>query len=166
MIIIKIIFGALLLFVAWTYIFHKKLAFQLNAWMREYVFNDQIVLFSGRRIAILLLILGGVALFSGLEGIIDVQPVKPNIAATMIEEARKDSKNGRYSAVVRRCRELIRSTPNSVEAWELLVDAYSRLGEKQLAQEAASVLLRLSPDHPIGQSFFQTEKQRVDRERE
>lgn len=166
MVILKIALGFLALAIAWSYIFQKKFIFQINAWMREYVFSDQVALFSGRRVAVLLLILGSLALFSGLQSIIQVQPIKPNIAAQMLSEAHKDFREKKYLRVVNRCRALVRVNPDSAEAWELLVESWWVMGEKSKAREAAKVLLRLQPDHPFGKSSFHDEMEKMKKEKE
>lgn len=164
--IFKIILGLLLIFIAWTYLFHNKLIFRLNTWMRENVFNDQVVLFSGRRVAILLVVLGAVALFSGLEGIVQFQEVKPHIAAQIIGQAKQDLAQKKYKNAVYKCRTLLKTNPNSIEAWELLVQIHSRMGEKELARKDAQVLLRLDPAHPLGKSIYLDEKNKIQKEKE
>src|SRR5438034_1338707 len=129
--IIKIVLGIFLLLVAWGYIFQKKLIYKINAWMRDFVFNDQTVLFSGCRVAILLIVLGVIALFSGMQDLITISPLKPQIAAQILEQARHEIANQRFPSAVQRCRILIRSNPNSIEAWEVLVTALSAMGEKE-----------------------------------
>ncbi len=163
--ILKILLGLFALVGAWSYIFHNKLIFRLNAWMRENVFSDQVVLFSGRRVAILLTVLGGLSLFSGLENLIELQPVKPRITAEIIQQARVDLGQKKYKQVISRCRELTKTNPDSVEAWELLVSAWSEMGEKEMARQAATVLLRLDPDHSLGKSVFSEERKRIEQER-
>lgn len=148
--ILKIVLGILALLVAWAYVFRHKIIFAVNAWMREYVFSDHVVLFSGRRLAALLFLLGGLAVFSGISGVINVQVIKPNIAAQMLEEARSDLKKKRYSLVVNRCKELVRSNPREQEAWEMLVIAWWAMGEKDLAKQAAESLLRIDPSNALG----------------
>lgn len=166
MYILKIVIGLLALVFAWSYLFHNKLVFRLNAWMREYVFNDNVVLFSGRRVAILLVILGALALFSGLENMVLIQPIQPHIAAQIIDQARIDLAKKKYPQVITRCRELIKSNPDYIPAWELLVSAWSEMGEKDLAHQGAMVLLRLDPNHPIGKSVFAKEREKIEREKE
>src|SRR5581483_1623487 len=105
---LEIILGMALLGLAWIYIFHKNIVFKLNLWMRENVFNDQVALFSGKRVAILLFVLGLVALFSGIKNVAHVQAIPPNIAADMIAQSRAHLARGEYSQVVARCKELVR----------------------------------------------------------
>lgn len=145
---LKIFIGISAILLAWAFVYRTKLIFNLNAWMREYVFSDKLVLFSNRRMAALLLILGAVALFSGVEGVVDVQPIKPNIAAKMIEQARMDFRNRAYAQVITRCKELVRSYPKNEEAWELLANAWWAIGRRPLAMQAMESLIRLNPDYP------------------
>jgi cytochrome c-type biogenesis protein CcmH/NrfG len=147
--ILKILLGLLALLLAWLYIYRTKLLFALNDFMRERVFSDKVVLFQGRRMAALLTLLGIVALFSGIEAVIDVQPIKPQIAAVMVAQARDDLGRGRYMKVVNRCRELVRSDPKNIEAWELLANAWWALGQKDRASRAVESILRLDASHPI-----------------
>ena len=150
--ILKILLGLLALFVAWLFFFRRDLIFSLNEFMRRRVFSDQVVLFQGRRMAALLTMLGVVALFSGIESVIDVQPIKPKIAAEMIRQAHEDLRQGHYMRVVNRCKELVRSDPKNMEAWELLASAWWAVGQKERAARAADSLLRIDPQHPIKQS--------------
>lgn len=134
--------------------------------MREFVFSDQVVLFSGRRVAILLIALGGISLFSGLENFIAPKAIPPKIVAQMLEQSRTDFSKKRYAQVISRCRSVVKANPDEVEAWSLLVETYSRLGEKDLAREGANVLLRLDPNHSLGKSIFRNERERIEREKE
>ncbi|MCG3204110.1 MAG: hypothetical protein KCHDKBKB_00813 [Elusimicrobia bacterium] len=161
MVTLKITLGLLLLIVAWGYIFQKRLIFKLNAWMRNVVFSDELALFSGRRVAVLLILLGGISLFSGLEKLIVPMPIQPQIANQILTIARKDFSEKRYSQVIVRCRQLVQDSPNNIAARELMVHAYSRMGEKELARQAAQVLLRLDPKNPIGNSNFQIESKKL-----
>ena len=147
--ILKILLGLLALLLAWLYIYRTNLLFALNDFMRRRIFSDHVILFQGRRVAALLTLLGIVALFSGIEAMIDVQAIKPKIAAEMITEARDDLRQGHYPKVVNRCKELIRSDPNNVEAWELLSSAWWAIGQKERAAKAADALLTLDPSNPI-----------------
>ncbi len=155
MTMLKIFLGLLLVGIAWLYIFRKNTVFQLNSWMRENVFNDQVVLFSGKRVAILLFVLGLVAIFSGIKNVIHVQPIPPNIAADMVVQSREYLARKEYIQVVTRCKELVRANPNSTDAWELLISAWSALGEKQLAFQAAENLSRLDPENAVARSVLQ-----------
>jgi cytochrome c-type biogenesis protein CcmH/NrfG len=150
--LIKIVLGVLALGLAWAVLFRTGLIFKLNTWMRDNVFNDRLILFSGRRVAVLLLVLGGVALFSGVEDIIEVPPIKSNIAAKMLEDARQDFREARYLEVVRRCKELVRADPKNIEAWELLATGWWALGEKEQAKKAVEVILRIDPENALGNS--------------
>lgn len=147
--ILKIFLGLLALLLAWLYVYRNKLLFAVNDFMRRRIFSDHVILFQGRRMAALLTILGIVALFSGIETMIDVEAIKPKIAAEMITEARTDLREGHYTKVVNRCKELLRSDPNNVEAWELLASAWWAVGQKERAAKAADSLLRLDPNNPI-----------------
>ncbi|MBV9079866.1 MAG: hypothetical protein JO102_01965 [Elusimicrobia bacterium] len=148
----KIILGVLALSIAWLFVFRKKLIFAINDLMRRRVFSDQLALFQGRRVAALLTLLGIVALFSGIEGVIDVQAIRPNIAAEMLTQARRDLQLGHYTKVVNRCKELVRSDPKNIDAWELLATAWWAIGQKDRAAMAAQSILRLEPFHPIRKS--------------
>lgn len=150
--ILQIALGLLALLLAWLFLFRKKLLFTINEFMRRRVFSDTLVLFQGRRMAALLFVLGAVALFSGIERVIDVQPIKPKIAAEMLSQAREDLKEGHYTKVVNRCRELVRSDPKNGPAWELLASAWWAMGQKDRAAAAADALLRLDPRHPIARN--------------
>lgn len=146
---LTIFFGLTLLVLAWLIIFQKNLVFKLNAWMRENIFNDHVVLFSGRRVAILLFVLGIVAVFSGIRNVIEVPAIPPKTAAEMIAQSREHLAHGEFAQVVNRCKILVRANPSSIEAWELLVAAWSAMGEKDLALKAAENLNRLDPKNAL-----------------
>lgn len=135
-------------------LFQTKFVYKFNAFMRERVFTDQWILFSGRRLAFLLFLLGGLSLFSGLENIVERQTLPPKIAAQLLEQARNDFQQHRYDMAVRRCRELVRSDPKNVDAWEILAHSYWALGEPKQTLSAAEIILRLNPDHPVGHQLL------------
>ncbi len=150
--ILKILLGLLALLLAWLFVYRAKLVYALNDFMRRRIFSDHVVLFQGRRMAALLTVLGIIAMFSGVEAVIDVQAIKPKIAAEMMTQAHEDLKEGHYSRVITRCRELVRSDPKNVEAWELLATAWWAVGQKDQASKAADSILRIDPNHPIRNS--------------
>ena len=149
---LKIVIGIALLVLAWVYLYRRQFVFRMNAWMRENVFNDHVVLFSGKRVAILLVVLGIVALFSGVRSVVSVQTVPPKIAAELIAQSRTHLMHKEYTQVIRRCRPIVRANPNSKEAWELLVAAWSAMGEKELAFNAAVNLARLDEGNQLAAS--------------
>ncbi len=151
---LKILLGLFALLLAWVVVFRSGLVFKFNAWMRERIFSDQFVLFSGKRVAVLLLVLGAVSFFSGLEQVINIQQIKPSMAASLLEQARRDFKVRHYTRVINRCKVLVRSNPQDAQAWELLAMSWHSLGEKQKARQAAESLLRLNPQHPFGRSIL------------
>jgi tetratricopeptide (TPR) repeat protein len=153
MVILKITLGILLLLAAWGYLFQKKLIFKLNAWMREIVFSDQVALFSGRRVAILLMVLGGISLFSGLGKFVQGPTFTPEISAQMLAQARQDLMHKEYPNAIRRGRELAKANPKSIEVWEFLAEAYSRAGDKDRARKAATILLQLDPNNQVGKTI-------------
>lgn len=122
--------------------------------MRERVFNDQLVLFSGRRVALLLVILGGLALFSGISDIRDKQPIPDHIAKEIVIKAKNDLALGKYHRVVNRCRDLVRSNPKNVDAWELLTQGAWAMGQRDVAKQAAEALLRIDPLNDFARKFY------------
>jgi len=147
--ILKILLGLLALLLAWLFIYRTKLLYALNDFMRRRIFSDHVVLFQGRRMAALLTLLGIVAMFSGVESVIDVQVIKPKIKAEMMTQAREDLRQGHFGRVVNRAKELVRADPQNVEAWDLLATAYWAVGQKERASKAAESVLRIDPNHPI-----------------
>lgn len=150
--ILKILIGVLALLLAWIYIYRTRLIFTLNAWMRENIFSDRVVLFSNRRLATLLLLLGAVALFSGIKDLEEFHPIRPHVAASMMDQAREEFKNRSYLAVISRCRQLVRFNPKNTEAWELLAGSWWALGRKNMAFQAMQGLLSNNPEYPIQSS--------------
>jgi hypothetical protein len=155
----KIISGISAIALAWVILFRSGFIFRINKWMRERIFSDQLVLFSGRRLSVLLLILGGVSLFSGLQDVTQYRAIPAHIAEKMREEAEIDFRSGHYQRVIRRCQELVRSDPKDLQSWQLLTNSLWALGEKDMALKAAESVLRLSPDDPIATSLVQEIKQ-------
>jgi len=143
---LKIFLGLIAVVLAWVLAFRSGLIFRLNQWMRDYVFSDQIVLFAGRRVAVLLLILGVIALFSGVEDVVSVRQIKPKIAAEILLQAEKDLANRNFRLVILRSKELVRSNPNYIKAWELLATAWWARGEKEKAKKAADAWIEYHPE--------------------
>lgn len=157
MVILKVALGLSLLVVAWAYLFKKDLIFKLNAWMRESIFSDQVALFSGRRVAILLMVLGALSLFSGLNTFVRPTALPPAIADQILAQAREDLAQKRYPNALRRCRELVKRNPDSIAAWETLIETHSRMGEKDKARQAAFLLLRLDPNNRVAKTISRPE---------
>jgi cytochrome c-type biogenesis protein CcmH/NrfG len=151
---LKILLGILAVAAAWLVIFRRSFIFKLNQLMRERVFNDQLVLFSGRRVAILLIVLGGLALFSGISDIRDAQPIPDHIAREIILKAQSDLATGQYHRVVKRTRDLVRSNPKNTDAWELLTQGAWAMGQRDLAKQAVDALLRIDPLNEFGRKFY------------
>ena len=143
---LKIIIGFVFVLLAWAFIYRTTLIIRVNAWIREYIFSDKLILFSNRRMAILLFLLGCVALFSGLEGLVEVESIKPEIAHQMIVQAKLDFRHGDYSKVITRCKVLVRAEPKNEAAWELLANAWWAMGDRKLAVQAMETLIRINPD--------------------
>jgi tetratricopeptide (TPR) repeat protein len=144
---IQVLLGLLALFLAWVLIFKKPLIFRLNAFMREHVFADQLVLFSGGRIAFLLLILGVVALFSGVDIITKNQVLGPRSTGKIFEHAQEDMRNKDYESTLIRCRELLRSNPNNIAALELMLKVYRDMGKKEEARDVLVKILQINPNY-------------------
>ena len=157
MVTLKIFLGLLALLAAWAYIFHNKLIFQINAWMRDRIFNDQMVLFSGRRVAMLLFVLGFLALFSGLQSMIKVPVSNSTDIPQLLDQAKAEFRAKKFTQVLVRCREIIKLSPKTAEAWELVVATWVELGDASRAREAAKMLLTVNPHHPIAKSKLMQE---------
>jgi tetratricopeptide (TPR) repeat protein len=146
---VQILLGLLALFLAWVLIFKKPLIFQLNAFMREHVFTDQLVLFSGGRIAFLLLVLGVVALFSGVDLVTRNQVLGPRSASKIFERAQDDFNDKDYNAALVKCRELLHSNPSDVAVLELMMRAHRELGQKDEARETLRKILEINPRYSV-----------------
>jgi hypothetical protein len=59
MFLLRVSLGFLLIFLGLGYLFDQKSILRFNAFMRELLFRDSYVLLRGRRIGILLLVVGG-----------------------------------------------------------------------------------------------------------
>jgi len=145
----RIILGLLALLIAWVLVKQAKLVFKFNAWMRDYVFSDQVILFSGKRVAILLLVLGVISLFSGVEQISRVQSLRPRIAAKIFNQAQKDFLAGDYDKVIQKCNELLKSDPANLPVLELLASTYLSIKQKEKAMECLRKILFINPNYHI-----------------
>ena len=157
--ILLIILGILFFFWAGVFLFRTGLIFKINTWMKEYVFSDQVALFSKRRMAILLFILGGVALFSGIEGIMEDDIIRPRIAASLIQLADENFQKGEYQKAIKVSAELLRSNPKNIPALKILAKSYWSLVDKKQALSALKIILALSPhesfhDDPVLQLIY------------
>ncbi len=146
---IQILLGLLAFFLAWVLIFKKPLIFKLNAFMRDRVFTDQLVLFSGGRIAFLLLVLGVVALFSGVDLVTRDQVLGPRSAAKLFEIAQDDFRDKNYGQVLIKCRELLRSDPHNMAVLELLMRTQRELGQKDEARETLLKIVQINPTYSV-----------------
>ncbi len=146
---IQILMGLVAIFLAWVLIFKKPLIFKLNAFMRDRVFTDQLVLFSGGRIAFLLMVLGVVALFSGVDLVTRNQVLGPRSASRIFERAQDDFTAGNYDGVVVKCRELLQSNPTNQAALELMLRAHRAMGQKNEAHEDLLKILEINPHYSL-----------------
>jgi cytochrome c-type biogenesis protein CcmH/NrfG len=147
--IVLIIIGIGAVGLAWVLIYRTTSIYKFNAWVRESIFSDQWVLFSGRRLAFLLLILGGISLFSGIEYVTRTQPIKPRIAARLLKQAEKDFFNEKHENVIYQCKELIRSDPKNLRAQELMAGSLWAAGNREEAQRIIEAILNEDPNYPI-----------------
>lgn len=152
--IFKILLGFSALLLAWSLAFRTGLIFRLNAWLKENVFNDQVLLYSRRRLALLLFVLGMVALFSGIENVLKEQKISPEAATNLLNQIQKDFKARDYARVVSICRILLRSEPKNVSAREFLINALWASGSKEDAFREATFLNRIDPANRTAQTIL------------
>jgi hypothetical protein len=149
--ILKILLGFMALLLGWGLLFKTGLIFRINAWLKENVFNDQMVLYSRRRLALLLFVLGVVALFSGVESVFRDAVISSENVETLIGQARGSFKLQKYERVVSICRTILRSNPRNVPARELLSNALWALGQKEEAFQEARLLQYFQPSNTTAQ---------------
>jgi len=150
--IIQIFLGLLALFLAWVLIFKKPLIFKLNAFMREHIFTDHLVLFSGGRMALLLLVLGVVALYSGIDSVTRDQNFRPRLVSKIFDHAQEDYKKGDYEAALIKCRELLTVNPTNQSALELMMRAQWALGQKEEANQTLRKMIQINPEYSLKNS--------------
>src|ERR1044071_6646474 len=102
--IFKIFLGFLALILAWSLLFRSGIIFHLNSWLKENVFNDQVVLYSRRRLALLLFLLGVVSLFSGVENVMQDKGLSPEVIQQLSLEARNSFNKKEYQRTINLCR--------------------------------------------------------------
>jgi len=158
---LKITSGILALLIAWALVFRKQLIYEVNRWMREYAFSDQWVIFSGTRVAVLLFILGGVALFSGIDTMTQRQVLKPAIVTRLLERARENFENRQFDQVITKMGLILQSTPENLAARELLIAAYFSTKQPEKAKEEIAQLLAYSPQYNFRQGLLANYKIRV-----
>jgi hypothetical protein len=161
MLSIKIICGIIALLAAWALIFRKQLVYEFNRWMREYAFSDQWVIFSGTRAAVLLFILGALALFSGIETINQHQVLKPSVIGRVLENAHEDFKQKNFNRVVVKTTLILQSYPENQGARELLIGAYFSSHQPEKAKEEIENLILYNPNYNFRQGFLAPYKIRV-----
>ncbi len=142
---LKISLGFAALFLAWGLLFRTGLIFRLNAWLKENVFNDQIVLYSRRRLALLLFVLGMVALFSGMDSVFHNTSISEEGAANLLSQAQMDFKSHQYLRVVSICRTLLKAEPRNISARELLSQTFWVLSRREEAFHEARILNHFDP---------------------
>lgn len=117
--------------------------------MRDNIFSDQLVLFSGRRLGIFLLILGGVSLFSGIDQVVIVKKLTSEALTNLLDHAEEDFLKKRYKRVIIQSKEIVRSDPKNVRAWELSIESLLAVGDRKKARKNLTFLLYVDPEHPF-----------------
>ena len=128
---LKVFIGILALFLAWAIVFKTRIIFRFNNWIRENVFTDDIVIFSGRRIAVLLLIMGGLALFSGIANITDNSLWTSKREARMMKNAETLFIEEKYAEVIELTENILNIEPDNLRALELMAGSFVAIGEKE-----------------------------------
>jgi hypothetical protein len=157
--ILKITLGFLALVLAWSLLFRTGLIFRLNAWIKENVLNDQIVLYSRRRLAFLLLALGVVSLFSGVENLGLNLGYSGEAKAAMVSKIQSDFKSRQYTQVVANCRLLLKTDPKNIPIREFLINSLWALGNKEAALKEARMLSHVSPTNATAKVVLSKSKQ-------
>jgi hypothetical protein len=161
MLSIKIICGIIALLAAWALIFRKQLVYEFNRWMREYAFSDQWVIFSGTRVAVLLFVLGALALFSGIETINQTQVLKPSVVSKMLAGNLEDFKLKKFDRVIQKSQLIIKSYPDNQGAREYLIGAYFATHQSEKAKEEIQNLVAINPNYNFREGFLSPYKIRV-----
>lgn len=145
--ILKILLGFLFLVLGWSLLFRTGLIFRLNAWFKENVFNDQLVLYSRRRISLLLFFLGIISLFSGIDSVMKDPMISVEGTSHLLEEAQGSFKAKDYKRVVKICRTILKRDSDNIPARELEINALYATGEKDDAQRSALILINFDPQN-------------------
>ena len=151
--ILKILIGFLALGLAWSLLFKTGIIFKINTWIKENIFNDQVVLYSRRRLALLLFFLGIVSLFSGVEKVVRAPEIGGDRIDQMIVEAKLNLKNRDYQRVLKICRVLIKSNPKNIQVREMEVSALWALGQKKEAHHVVMILQALDPSNAVAKKI-------------
>jgi len=161
MLSLKIICGIFALLAAWALIFRKQLVYEFNRWMREYAFSDQWVIFSGTRVAVLMFILGALALFSGIETINQTQVLKPSVVSKMLVGTYEDFKQKKFDRVIQKSELILKSYPENQGAREYLIGAYFATHQSEKVKEEIQSLIAYNPTYNFRQGFLAPYKIRV-----
>lgn len=145
MVFLKIFIGILALFLGWLFLFRKDLVYKANHWIRTTVFDDQLALYSGQRIASLLLILGCVALISGLDNSFYLEMLKPYQTSRQLNRVRNEFERKHYAHAIQKGQEYLVRKPNDVEVMGLVALSYYMNGDLKNAQSMVSQMMKIEP---------------------
>ncbi len=145
--ILKILIGFLALALAWSLLFRTGIIFRINTWLKDNIFNDQVVLYSRRRLALLLFVLGLVSLFSGIEKVMETSSMSTERAEKLFEDAKISLRAGQHQRVVTLCRILLKSDPKNILLREMEVNSLWAMGDRKETQKAVRILLVLDPSN-------------------
>lgn len=117
--------------------------------------------FFGTRVAVLLFILGSVALFSGIETINQTQVLKPSVVAKMLEGTFEDFQSKKFDRVIQKSQLILKSNPENQEAREFLIGAYFATHQSEKAKEEIQNLIAYNPGYNFRKGFLSPYKIRV-----
>jgi len=149
---VKIIGGVLLFGIGWCYLYKPGWIVQFNAWCREILFDDGIVLLARRKIGMTSILLASLMLYSGFQGLNALLSMGPRIERELLLEAQQAFQAKRYEGAIKRCQILIREKPENIDAWLLLGSSWLAVGKKDEAKIAWGRVLTLDPKNAVGNS--------------
>jgi tetratricopeptide (TPR) repeat protein len=151
MILVKFAFGLIFFFLGWIYFFKSNLVLSLNKLVRDYFFDDRLVLLKRKKLAILFFCLSFVALYMGFSSLSQWMGKRdPNNWAMetnryLMYMAMQDYCTERYDNAIEKYRRVLAAEPNNTEAWKRLAYTYMALGDKKKARMIWKQLLRMAP---------------------
>ncbi len=145
--------AALFLFlVGWCHLYKPAWILRANAWCRDVLLNDSVVLLARWKIGLACVILSSLMFYSGFSGLSSKAKMGPRIEREGFQQAQKAFQAKRYNGAIARCQSLIRENPDHVDAWQLLGSCWLAMGKEVEARKAWERVLVLDPNNAVGKS--------------
>jgi len=143
---IKIIIGLLFLLVSLGYLYRPKWVLFFNSWARALLFNDAHVLHYRRRWGLPLFLVAALFFYSGLNNLAQQTP-RPSAELWLAYRAFRFRD---YRQTIIGCEGILAQDPENSQAWALLGQAWTAMGNQAKANKAWNRYLALTQTDPSG----------------